>query len=167
MKTITRNQLREILAGIKHAMPIAFSAFTDPKAKKTGNPFVDIRKLSRVNAFTGADYEKSVQRQEVREGHEANFEAKSRQWGERISPALVKKENSFYLVAQIRSTRSPIYTAVKNGLRQVIKSEEIKPFLPEHKKSSQPIEKEVIYRNYKLENIRSITVGGESYKVIE
>ena len=164
MKTIDKNKLKDLLAGVGHAMPISFSALTEAKVRKTGNPFVGVRKLSRVNAFTGADYERSVQRQQVREGDKPDFFAKSRTWGERIGPALVENKGAYYLVAQIRSTRKPVYFAQMGEMLKTIKADAIKPFLVKSV-SSQPLHNEVIYRNYKLDNIVSISINGEVYKV--
>ena len=164
MKTINVNQLRDLLANVSHAIPIAFSSLTVPKLLKTGNTLGDVSKLSRVNAFTGANYERSVQRQQVREGDAPTFEAQTRQWGERIAPCLVENKGEFYLVAQIRSTRKPLYFAKRGNFRKLIDSERVKPFLPKSK-PSQPVDKQVIYRNYKLSNILSMSINGEIYKV--
>lgn len=180
-KTVTVSQLREILNGISHAMPIAFSALVDAKAKKTGNPYGDISKLSRVQAFTGADYEKSVNRQLDREGKtQLEFTAKERSWGERVSPALVQNGGKFYLVAQVLKTAKPVYlvrkpwklnapntgTILREQILTPIAKEAIAAFLPAVRPATnQGTEKEVVYRNYSLENLISVSVNGLRLRV--
>lgn len=168
MKTINQIKLLEILSNVKGAQPITISAFVDARAKKTGNPYSEIRKLSKVNGFTGADYETSVQRQETREGNAPSFEASERKWGERISPALVKNKDKFYLVIQPRATAKPIYFAKKvGGFFKAISKQSIADLLPVAKSNAeaQGVEKEIVYRNYSLESIGAISIGGEKYRV--
>src|SRR5665213_3526052 len=93
-QTVTPKQLGEILGKVSHAQPIAFSALINARANKTGNPFGEVLKISRVQAFTGFDYESSVNRQLGREGQDATFQASARSWGVRVSPALVKNDKT-------------------------------------------------------------------------
>lgn len=170
MKTITQPQFAEILRGITHALPISFSALVDARARKTGNPFGEIRKISRVQAFTGFDYENSVNRQLDREGKtQLEFTAKERSWGQRISPALVEKDGKLYLVAKIQRADKPVYLhKSKQGFWKVISKELIAAFLPAFKPATnQGTEKEIVYRNYSLENIVSLSMNGERYRVRE
>lgn len=148
----------------KGAQPVSFLAFVQPKFRKTGNPFSDIRKLSTVNAFTGADYEKSVNRQLDREGKtQLEFHAAERQWGERISPTLVQNNGKLYLVAQIQKTGEPVYFARSgNGFFQSIAKAAIEQFLPPVRHAeNQGTDKEIVYRNYALENIVAFRGLGE------
>lgn len=166
MKTITQDQLATILRGVTHALPITFSALIDARARKTGNPYGEISKISRVQAFTGFDYEKSVNRQLEREDSQLTFAAKERSWGERISPALVENKGQLYLVAKVQRADKPVYLIKKPlGLTPVAK-ETIAAFLPAHKPATnQGTEKEIVYRNYSLANIVSLSMGGERYRV--
>lgn len=166
-QTINVNQLAERLALIKGAQPIAFVSLTDADARKTGNPYSQILKLSKVRAFTGADYENSVNRQLDREGKgQLEFHAKERSWGERISSALVQNKGELYLVTQILGTSKPIYLAKRGRLLQVVSKEAIADFLPAKRKAvNQGTEKEVVYRNYKLSSIVSIALGGQRFRI--
>jgi predicted 2-oxoglutarate/Fe(II)-dependent dioxygenase YbiX len=168
MKTISLPQLQILLARVKGAKPLTISAFVDARAKKTGNPFAEIRKLSKVNGFTGANYEASVNRQQDREGTVPAFEAKERSWGERVSSALVEKDGKWYLAIQPRATSKPMFFARMAGqpFKLTVK-EAIAHLLPAHKSNaeSQGVDKEVVYRNYALANIAAITMDGESYRI--
>lgn len=170
-QTINQAQLAEILGNVKGATPITISALVSARARKTGNPYKDVLKLSKVNGMTGANYEASVNRQQMREGHAATFEVKARSWGERIGPALVKgtKEDpeKLFAVIQIQSSAEPIYFGQQSSgrLLHVAKSK-IADFLPEHTRTgNQGTEKEIVYRNYALENIAALSIGGKKYRV--
>ena len=167
--TVTVNQLAVILAAITHALPIAFSALVDARARKTANPFGPILKLSRIQAFTGFSYEASVNRQLDRENSQLSFTAQARSWGERISPALVRNEKTggLYLVAKIERAASPVFIVRSpSGFLQPIARERIAAFLPEHKAATnQGTDKEITYRNYALNNLVSLTMNGTRYRI--
>ena len=167
MKNITVNQLREVLSRVSSACPVGFSAFVSARARKTGNPFADVAKLSKVSAFTGIVWENSVNRQLGREGKEESFQESARSWGERISPALVQKEGKFYLVAKVEKTAKPVYLAKRASGQawQVVAKETVAAFLPTPRAANTGTEKELVYRNYSLENITRISIGGETYRV--
>jgi hypothetical protein len=166
-QTINQAQLMEILRDVKGATPLTISALVDARARKTGNPFAKILKLSKVNGMTGADYEKSVNRQLDREGKDQlSFTANERKWGERIGPALVSNGGKLYLVIHPQRTAKPVYFGQnETGLRHVSK-ETIAAFLPAPKPATnQGTDKEIVYRNYSLENITALSIGGKTYRV--
>lgn len=179
---INLNQLRDILAGVTHAMPFSATALTDAKARKTDNPLGTIRKLTRVNGMVGAIYERAVQRQEVREGATTpTFQAKERQWGERISSALIFKDSkeggSFYMSAQLNPSLKPkpLYLVERQTSPSArpklvaVSREEVAPYLPpdrsKEKAASQGLEKELVYRDYRLDSLISLSLNGQKYRV--
>lgn len=168
-KTITLTELTSLLSSITHAAPIGFSALVDARARKTANPYGQIRKLSKVTAFTGMDYAASVQRQQVREGQEATFEASERSWGVYHSPALVRHETTgeLYLRAKVQATAKPIYLyRASSGLLTTIDKSKVAPYLPAPRKAvNQGVANDVIYRNYALANLTSIQFNGCRYRI--
>ena len=168
MKTINQSQLADILRSVKGAAPITISALVDARARKTGNPFKEVLKLSKVNGMTGANYEASVNRQHDREGTTPAFEARERSWGERISSALVENKGKLYLAIQPQRTAQPVYFGRNDkGVLMQVKKEAVAPFLPEKKSSAeaQGVDKEIVYRNYSLTSITALSIGGEKYRV--
>lgn len=168
MKTINQFQLAEILRNVKGAKPITISALVDAKARKTGNPFREILKFSRVNGFTGANYEASVNRQQGREGSVPAFEARERSWGERVAPALVVNKGKLYLVIQPQKTAQPVFFGRNDqGVLMQVRKSVIEKFLPAKRSSAeaQGVSKEIVYRNYSLENITSLSIDGEKYRI--
>lgn len=169
MKTISQAQLQVMLARVTHALPITISAFVDARCRKTGNPYKSVRKLSKVNGFTGANYENSVNRQQEREGKDPSFISGGRPWGERASPALVEKDGKWYLAIQPKATAKPLYFTKASDAEpyKLTPKDKIAAFLPAEKSSAeaQGVDKEVVYRNYGLENIAAVTMNGETYRV--
>jgi len=165
MKALTTNQLVELLATVKGATFATIITETDARLVKTGNPFGDVRKVSRVNVTLGFQYEKAVNRQRAREGGETDFEAAPRQWGERKpGTMLVEHKGNLYLETKVeRSLDCQYFTADGKELT----AEEVKPFLPKKGASRQEVEKEILVRDYALESIRSIAFGGEQYVMLQ
>lgn len=206
MKTITTSQLRAILANLRGATPIAFTALTSVtkmRARVTmqdfgseripvhgtpvpwrnpstvENPFVEteVKKLARVQAFTGNGFHftPAVHRQQVREGQSPTFKAEERSWGEQITAALVKRTTKgveyHYLSTQIvgsAKARQPVYFVKSpEGILRYVARHVIEPFLLEGDDAAkQQLEKPVIRRDYRLDHIRSLTLKGETYRII-
>ena len=166
MKTITTEQLKDILLPLKGTHPVCISTLTDAKAKKTGNPFGTILKFSKACGVSGADFEQSVNRQLEREGKEATFEAQERTWGQRISSLLVENKGEYYLVLHVQHNTDPLYFVKKDGMLVNINKTEVEAFLPTPSKPKQAdVEKTIIYRNYALKNVKYIGISGQKYRI--
>nr|WP_294529225.1 hypothetical protein [uncultured Rhodopila sp.] len=137
---------------------------TDPRLKKA-NPFgPNVIKHSLVNCVINWRYEGAVNRQREREGTEATFEASPRAWGERFGPFVIHK-GKFYVEARV--LRAECDYQLPNG--SPVRYEDIKPYLPGRQSSaeSQGVEKEIIVRDYAVENIVGLTVDGTRYDVVD
>ena len=166
MKTITVENLKGVLLNLKGSQFVTISALVEARSRKTGNPYKAIYKLSKVNGISGADYENSVNNQLEREGKENDFSAGERSWGTRISPTLVENKGKSYLAMHVQKTSKPTYLVDKNSMLTVIDKKKIENFIIQPSKPTQGgVEKNVIYRNYSLENIKYIAIGGEKYRV--
>lgn len=183
MRTITTTELATLLGSITHATPIGLTALTTVKAKRTGNPYVSLHKLVKLNVMTGASYEASVQRKQAAAGAAdpaAPFEAAARQWGERIGPALVRGEGGqLYLAAHVNTLIKPrpLYLVPQPRPRggtilTAIAKARIAPWLPADRTAEVAAHQglpegvaPVQYRNWKLESIVALTLGGRRYRV--
>lgn len=157
---VTKGDLVAYLSGIRGATFATMLTETAPKLLKTGNPFKDVRKVSRVNVCLGFQYAKSVNRQREREGDIADFEAAPRQWGVRIpGTVLVKNEKTgmLYLETKIEKSLDHRYIDAKGT---AIPDDLIAPFLPAKSESRQHVEKEILVRDYSIDSIREIHVNG-------
>ena len=174
--TISQSQLLDLLSKVDHSTPVTITAVTDARLAKKGNPHTHAYKVCQVNGMTGANYESSVNRQRGREGiTSTDFQADKRKWGERIGPALVRKNDSYYLVIQPNPViiPRPIYLVPKDIRGRVrltvISKEDLTPWLPPNRNQevaeAQGVVRPVIYRNYKLDNIAGISINGKHYRI--
>lgn len=70
--------------------------------------------------------------------------------------------NELYLEMKVENSGDYIY--MLNGVE--IPKEQVAPYLPKKKEGErQDVEKTVILRDYKIENVEQITIDGESYKI--
>lgn len=163
MKTITRSQLVEILEAEKGAEMVSVYIGTDPRMRKTDNPYIGALKFQTLSGIVGYDYENSVNNQLVREGKEADFKAEPRSWGVRISPKWVLHNDTRYLTLKIQGTSAP--TFILNG--EEIPYEKVKPFIPEKKSpaTQADLEKKIKHTDIKIDNIISINMKGETFMV--
>ena len=164
MKIITTNKMIENLRSIKGATFATVTAVTIPKMKKTGNPFKDciITKTVRENVGIGFNYENSVNSQLSRESVEAEFIARPRRWGKREDLKTVSHRGSTYLTIFPQAVYSVSYAV--DG--EEIDKAELEAWLPKtYKPKTQGTEKEIVYRDYKAESIREITMKGETYTI--
>ena len=174
-RRVTVDELATILGGIKSARPAGIVTLTEVKAKKTGNPFGTIRKLARANIFLSFDYAESVRRQQSREGYRiAHFTPNPHLWAERESPCLSKHPvtGKLYLRAKVEKASPPIYLYQRSsGAWSPVEEAKVKAFLPNDDASAaraaeyQGVEKPVIFRQYSLSNLVSITLNGVRYRV--
>lgn len=198
MKTITTSQLRDLLANLRGATPIAFTAMTEARLRprallhEWGSelipaiplvparfphyvecPFQEVRKLARVQAFTGNGfgYTTAVQRQQAREGQAPTFRAEERSWGHQVTAALVRRKESWYLSTQIvgsAKARTPVYFAKRpDGILEHVARHLVEPFLERGDDAAkQQLAKPVLRRDYRLDHIRALTLKGETYRII-
>lgn len=166
VREITPMQLVEMLLLVKGAQPISFWSVTDARLNKRGNPHpMPVKKLSHVNGFVGFDYESVVNRQRVREDKEGDFESEERSWGTKLTNYLVEHKGTYYLAVKVERSLHPAryFDAEGNELTK----EQVSPFFGARKDlGRQGVEKEVIYRNYTVGNIRHIRMNGVNYNII-
>lgn len=160
MKTLTKSELLNLLNTIKGATFISMETNIVPKLK-ANNPFIGIKKVSKVSGVIGFNYSNSVNNQRAKEGVEPDFKPEARKWGERISNTpLVKHKDKFYLELKVQNSNSDYFL---DGKR--VNPEEIKPWYY-NKSSRQELDNEVILRDYSLDNIKRIKINKEEYSVV-
>jgi len=156
-----------IQATVKGTTGISIDTVTEPKMRKTNNPYFGrITKHCTMNGMIGFDYENSVNNQASREGKKTR-KAKPRAWGVLTADRIfVTHKDEYYLQVKVQSlSDTPVYF---DGDTEIDK-EVIKPFLVESsgKSSTQAdIEKEVIVRDVKMSNVKEMRFAGGEYKII-
>lgn len=165
MQTIGQSQAIEMLSGIRGAVAVTLVTSTEPKLRK-GNPFAGIRKVSRVNGMINFIYENAVNNQRGREGLDTDFQAEPRKWGERIRredgtiTPLVEHKGKHYLELRI----GQVFQSEFQVDGKPVPREDVKPWeYTKSESSRQEVEKQVILRDYAIESIREMSLGGELY----
>ncbi len=160
MKNLTKTELVDLLSKIKGTTFVSIETTTVPKLK-SGNPFSNLKKVSKVSGAIGFNYSNSINNALAKEGKEKDFEAKPRKWGEKVvGTPLVKHKDKFYLEMKAQNGQSDYF----NNQGRVSK-EDIKPW-EYAKKSRQGLENEVIIRDYDLNNITRIKINKEEYVLV-
>lgn len=172
MKAITPNELQEMLSTTKGATIVSILARTPVKLRKKSRvnsdpcPFESIHKISRVNGILNHNYEKSVNRQREREGKETDFQAVQHQWAEHVpgTPFVRNRRggDTLYLVIKVERAFDTVYVDQDDRIRT---KQEIAEFEYSKGSSRQNLDQEVIYRNYKLDNIHALIMKGETFVV--
>lgn len=159
-KTITVTQLRDILAGIKGSTFVGFTALTVPDSQRKNHWNSPVRKVCKVHAVTGAYYERALDKAAGKEA------SPDRAWGDHNVSALVTKADKvtgkpvYYLPTQNpRYTRLMYLVPGANGRLAAVPNEQAAPYL--RVRPEVPVQ----YRDFRLENICAIAIGGEKYRV--
>ena len=165
-----KNLVEFIDNNIKGNTFVSIDCVTQEKLPKSC-PIQNVTKSQTMTGCVGFDYEKSVNRQDVREGGEGEREAKSRRWGH-TSPCrkwvshIKKGETNTvrYLQMKVEQTKDIRYFSDD---KEIDKSE-IKDFIrkPSTSSTQEGLEKEVIVRDINLANIKSIRIMGKSYDIV-
>ncbi len=178
-RTVTVSELASILLQSKGSRFVGLTAETTPRANKKGredgqpNPFGRIVKRSRVRGIIGFKYENSVNNQREREDHPeaGEFVAEARSWGHRVdgTPVVLhkgKKNGEFRAYLEVKVDGASGTTYVADG--REVDRQDVAQYLPKSKGSErQDVDAPVILRDYALESIREIRIGGETLTVVD
>lgn len=163
MIKITKEELIEKINGIKGNTFVSLDIKSEPRMRKTDNPYMGAEKIVRLSGAINFDYGNSVNSQLVREGKEADFKPKPRKWGVREGNWITHKGNH-YLNVKVQDSSEPIY--LYNDVK--IEKAKLEPWL---QKSSKPktqedLETEVVVRDVKIDSIKIIRMKGEEFVVV-
>lgn len=168
MKTISKVELVGMFEAVVGNTFVGLDYTAPVEMKKTGNPYLndEVTKTTSLTGQFGFDYEAGVNRQLVREGKEASFEAQGRTWGENLGKGIILNPKNGEVSIQLALSNSPseiVYR--KNG--EVIDKAVLAPYLPaKSTNKSQGTDKEVVVRTYKVDRIKAIRMGGEEFLVV-
>jgi hypothetical protein len=164
MKTVISQQdFAALLRARGGAFPVSVLTRTEPKLKKTGNPYADrgVVRITKRNGFVGGDYESIANNKREKDGGERDFEAGSLPWGTHLDRYFIGHKDALYLKF------FPIRAAVEGidewqtSDGQPVPFDAIAPFLPERKEADSGVPWRVIT----LRNIIEATLNGEEYVI--
>lgn len=168
MQYVSRQELVETIKTVKTSSAVSILAETEVDANKTGNPFHGATKVNTMAGLIGFDYSNSVNNELGREDKPMDFRAQSHKWAVPTdSRNLVtnKDATKLYLRMKVQSSGTPRYFLDGEEISQ----EAIAPFLKEHKTphTQDNLDKEIVVRMIKVENILSMKILKEEYRVSE
>lgn len=182
MKTINKKQLIELLMTVKGSQFASITAFVGVDVYSPVKNGLDdgkgksgVKSVSKYLLSLNADYGNALVNQANREGktdlaETIKNEIKTRTWGTHLYRSdgsaipLVEHNGNYYLTAHVRKyINKPLFFL--RGKR--VSADSIREFIKEHKKSTtqKDLDGEVKHRDIAIDNIRSIAIGGEIYKI--
>jgi hypothetical protein len=177
VKMITVKELVAILWDFKTqpgaAIMAGITQLTDPRMRKTNNPYLGAMKLSTLTILLNTDYETGVVKQLAREGKEATEYQKGKNtmpliFGENNRfIGVYEKESGFEYVLQYRpfDNSKPVTSYLFEG--KPIEKSLLEPFLPKtYQAENQGTEKEILWRKVYLNNVLNLNFNGEKYQLI-
>jgi hypothetical protein len=159
MSQIKREDFVALLSSKVGAFPVGIVTQTEPKMRKTGNPFLGAVRTTRRNVFLGGNYESIVNNAKERAGESRDFEAGSLPWGTAVNRFLIENKGKLYL------RYFPVVNGAKGEDKWTLNGEEIpvekvQPFLYESAPSNGA---GVEWRTVALENVKTVQMDGEEY----
>jgi len=176
MKTITSNQLIEMLKNVKSAsfMQVIYKGAV--KMRKTKNPFaeVGILKKTSINVSFFGSYENAVNNRLKKAGLQADFTANPLPWGEwLVANKIIEHKGSKYVRFYMHKNSNPKTEYFYNGDKMSTEQLTIaKEFFQEHGESKRQsdagleVEEQSKPFTIGVDNILQINVNGENYLVL-
>jgi hypothetical protein len=171
---VTEKELAAELMKIQtvKGMPMFASVIqlTNARAKKTGNPYSQINKLSKVSVILNTDYVKAVTNQLAREDKEATEYTQ----GKNTNPLTFGENNQFIgvnnkgeFVLQYRPNDNVKTQTFYFADGKRVEKSAIAEYLPTvSKPTNQGTDREIMWRKVNLSNVLRLTVNGTTYTVI-
>jgi len=177
MQSLTHTQLFDIIKNSKGTAIIGIEALTEPKVRKTGNPFSAILKHVRAVAFVGAGYGKAVRNEGERQGatEAATFQAAPLPWGTwEVENKIITHKGARYLRTQStpgqRKRQAAKVLSYRDAEGRFLSPEAVKPFLPEKSDSARQsavgLAEKIQVNTYKFSSIRKVRIAGQSFAVV-
>lgn len=167
MKYVTEAEVVEVIKSVKSSTMITIEAETEIKVPKS-NPYHGAKKRNTINGQIGFYYANAVNNQLSREDKPMDFVPQMAKWQRPTdSRNLVTNAEGtkLYVYIRVLSSGSPSYSM--NG--DEVSRETIAPYLPEHRTphTQENLDKEIVVRTFALENIFTIKMLGEEYRIVE
>lgn len=172
---VSKDRMIAILMDSKGATPITIIAHTEPKMRKTANPFYGrIYKASRVNGMVNFQYDAGVLRRLENEGKSADNFRQGQSWHEavltadgKLTPFCKHKQNGeYYLRFMLRGTIQSEYRWIADDQPLTDSQlDNLNVFIQKSDYSNQGLTDPLVFLTYKMESIKIVTVNKQTYMV--
>lgn len=178
---ISLDQLREIVVERKGATFVEIVTNTEPKMRKTGNPYYGrVRRIARRNGMLGTSYENDVNNQRHRENQPLDDEGQVEPFvaealwkgkGQHVGPNLARhtetgEEYLVFFPARRDAQGNPIADEDQwliDG--NPVPKETIEPYLVAGNSEKQQVTRKIPWRTIGLSNVRQIKIDGNLHVV--
>ena len=164
---VTKEQVVETIKSVKTSTMITIEAETEIKVPKS-NPYNGATKRNTINGQIGFYYGNAVNNELGREDKAMDFRPQVAKWQKPTdSRNLVTNADGTKLYVYIRVLSSGTPTYYMDGSE--VDRDIIAPYLPEHRTphTQENLDKEVVVRNFSLDNIYNIKMLGNEYCLVE
>jgi hypothetical protein len=164
---VSKEEMVEVIKLVKTSTMLTLEAETEIKVPKS-NPYHGATKRNTINGQIGFYYGNAVNNELGREDKAMDFRPQMAKWQ--------KPTDSRNLVTNAEGTKLYVYIRVlSSGTPQYfmqgdeVSRDTIAPYLPEHKvaHTQENLDKEVVVRTFSLENILSIKMLKDEYRLVE
>lgn len=176
VKTITPAKLTQILLDRKIRTGMSLFASitieTDARLKKTGNPYPNVRKQSKMTVMLNTKYVSRVHNQLEREGRDKEDYVAGRNtmpltFGENNNIVGFFNGQAVLQFSPFDNSHPEVTYFTEEGF--IVKKEDIEAFMPKSNRepvyNNQGTEKEIIWRKTYMENVLEMTLDGVKYVV--
>ncbi len=168
---LTEAELIAKLSAIRGAKAIGLLTETDARLLKTGNPYGQVNRVSRVNVQVNFHYDANVLKRLAAEGKDESEFRRGESWH---VPILTEdgtltpfcqnpKTGELYLRVQVLGRGETRYFTEEG---KEVHEGEIEPWLPKGRKyENQGLDNPLEFKVYKLSSILEIALDGERYTI--
>lgn len=179
MATLTTAELTNNLTSMDRTVLATVRTVTEPAMRKTNNPFYGrVVKVQDLQASVGSwSYGQAVNNRRQKEWQNAllddentpapqDFVPAQRAWGQRVpNSPFVEHKGQLYVELSVHNCLRQVYLDDKGN---PVSKELLEPYLQKSKDGGrQELDNPVILRDVKVENIVSVTYGGQTVEVQE
>ena len=174
---ISEQRMISILSDVRGCEPITFIARTDPKMRKTGNPFVGrVVKVAKVNGLVNFNYEANVLKQLEREGKSPADFQQGESWHEAVvrndgtlTPFCKHKTNgSLYLRFRLIGSIESEYRWINSDTPLTsAEMDQLRPFIVVSTYSNQGVEagSEIKFLTYGFSSVKVLTLEKQTFVI--
>lgn len=162
MTNLTHSEFRKMLATESTVLDVEITLVSPLTLLKKDNPYSNINFFKSVTMVgqIGRSYRKEKQASQTEE-----YIPHERAWGKLINPYIVEHKNNYYLQIFVDTSTEPIYLQQKDTKLEQMDVESIQDWLPASR-SNKTSENDLIIRDLKFDNIKTITLKNQEYNLI-
>ncbi len=164
--------VQKYLMGIKGSQFVSIIANTEPRMRKTNNPYIGrVRKIARVNGIVNFHYDEGVLRRLEKEGKSAEDFRKGESWHEPVvteNGSLTpfcrhKTSGELYLRLMLNNLTSEYIDVVNN---HTVDEKDIAPFLVKNGYDNQGLDQPLRFLTYKMDSIKVVSANGKTFLMV-